>query len=98
MNHSITLSDICDSGINCDVHACVCVCACDTLLKVFYERHQRDYEKSGEGFLFKTTEESWDQIYVWDKNGETFLVGSWAIKLDLLVHSPTNMSISVEWI
>lgn len=31
------------------------------------------------------------------KTGETFIAGSWAVKVDLLVHSPTNKNISVEW-
>lgn len=55
-------------------------------------------KESREGFLFKTTGDTWDQIYGWDKNRKTFIVGSWAINLHLLMHSPTNKNVSVEWV
>lgn len=32
------------------------------------------------------------------KTAQTFIVGSWAIKLDLLVHSFTNKNIFVKWV
>lgn len=60
---------------------------CQCLRLKFSTDQQRVCKESGESFLFKTTGDTWEQIYVRDKNGQTFIVGSWAIKLDLLVHS-----------